>query len=75
MSDYSEKRDAAPRTAEDSSDDPKPSVGTDPEETPGEPGHKQVAPDEEKVKEADREKKAHQDHESPEEKAERIKGA
>lgn len=75
MSDHSEKRDALSRPAKHPSEDPKPNVGTDPEELPGESGHKQVIPDEKKVKEADRAKKARRERESPEEKAERVKDA
>lgn len=58
--------------AEEEAEGAKPSVGTDPMRTPGEAGHKQVAPDEEKVKQADRREHRRQTDEGE---AERIKNA
>jgi hypothetical protein len=54
----------------------KPPLGTDPMRTPQEEKHRQtVHLDEEKVEEAEREREERRKHETPEERAARIKNA
>ncbi len=68
--------DAHRRDAENESEDPKPNVGTDPEEEP-EGGTKKhgVSLDKEKVREHEREREEQEHHESREEASERVKNA